>query len=105
MQQAGASGGLGGVGAREMVAELNERINILMAENAVMADQVLLFVLLPMLSSRESLPDFYSAQRCCRRKGHSFPPALARFLCAANASLIISAIRFENNSKKNTRKR
>lgn len=40
MQQAGASGGLGGVGAREMVGELNERINILMAENAVMADQV-----------------------------------------------------------------
>lgn len=41
MQQAGASGGLGGVGAREMVGELNERINILMAENTVMADQVL----------------------------------------------------------------
>lgn len=40
VQQAGASGGLGGVGAREMVAELNERINILMAENTVMADQV-----------------------------------------------------------------
>lgn len=40
VQQAGASGGLGGVGAREMVEELNERINILMAENTVMADQV-----------------------------------------------------------------
>lgn len=40
VQQAGASGGLGGVGAREMVGELNERINILMAENTVMADQV-----------------------------------------------------------------
>ncbi|CAM9212001.1 unnamed protein product, partial [Laminaria digitata] len=39
VQQAGASGGLGGVGAREMVGELNERINILMAENTVMADQ------------------------------------------------------------------
>lgn len=42
VQQAGASGGLGGIGAREMVGELNERINILMAENTVMADQVLL---------------------------------------------------------------
>lgn len=40
VKQAGASGGLGGVGAREMVGELNERINILMAENTVMADQV-----------------------------------------------------------------
>lgn len=40
VQQAGASGGLGGVGAREMVGELNERINVLMAENTVMADQV-----------------------------------------------------------------
>lgn len=40
VEQAGASGGLGGVGAREMVEELNERINILMAENTVMADQV-----------------------------------------------------------------
>ncbi|CAM9214818.1 unnamed protein product [Ectocarpus sp. 12 AP-2014] len=39
VQQAGASGGLGGVGAREMVGELNERINVLMAENTVMADQ------------------------------------------------------------------
>lgn len=39
VQQAGASGGLGGIGAREMVGELNERINILMAENTVMADQ------------------------------------------------------------------
>eukprot|EP00752_Nemacystus_decipiens_P012773 g11312.t1 len=39
VQQAGASGGLGGVGAREMVGELNERISILMAENTVMADQ------------------------------------------------------------------
>lgn len=42
VEQAGASGGLGAVGAREMVGELNERINILMAENTVMADQVLL---------------------------------------------------------------
>lgn len=40
VQQAGAAGGLGGIGAREMVGELNERINILMAENTVMADQV-----------------------------------------------------------------
>lgn len=40
VQQAGASGGLGGAGAREMVGELNERINILMAENTVMVDQV-----------------------------------------------------------------
>ncbi|CAM9903980.1 unnamed protein product [Pylaiella littoralis] len=39
VEQAGASGGLGAVGAREMVGELNERINILMAENTVMADQ------------------------------------------------------------------
>lgn len=40
MQQAGAAGGLSGIDAREMVGELNERINILMAENTVMADQV-----------------------------------------------------------------
>lgn len=39
VEQAGTSGGLGAVGAREMVGELNERINILMAENTVMADQ------------------------------------------------------------------
>ncbi|CAM9333373.1 unnamed protein product, partial [Ectocarpus sp. 4 AP-2014] len=39
VHQAGASGGLGGVGAREMVGELNERVNVLMAENTVMADQ------------------------------------------------------------------
>ena len=41
MQQTGASGGLGALGAKEIVEELNERINILMAENTVMADQVL----------------------------------------------------------------
>lgn len=40
MQQSGASEGLGALGAREMIEELNERINILMAENTVMADQV-----------------------------------------------------------------
>lgn len=40
VQQTGAAGGLGGIGAREMVGELNERINILMAENTIMADQV-----------------------------------------------------------------
>ncbi|CAM9533036.1 unnamed protein product, partial [Sphacelaria rigidula] len=39
VQQTGAAGGLGGIGAREMVGELNERINILMAENTIMADQ------------------------------------------------------------------
>jgi chromosome segregation ATPase len=32
-------GGVGGVAMREMVGELNERINILMSENAIMADQ------------------------------------------------------------------
>jgi uncharacterized coiled-coil protein SlyX len=35
-----AAGGSGpGVGAREMIDELNERVTILMAENALMADQ------------------------------------------------------------------
>lgn len=54
VQQAGASGGLGGVGAREMVGELNERINILMAENTVMADQVL--PLLKICANEQALP-------------------------------------------------
>lgn len=40
MQQAGTSEGLGALGAREMIEELNERIKIVMAENTVMADQV-----------------------------------------------------------------
>ncbi|KAG5182592.1 hypothetical protein JKP88DRAFT_348798 [Tribonema minus] len=39
VQQTGADRGLHGAGAREMVDELNERISILMAENALMAEQ------------------------------------------------------------------
>ncbi|CAM9297957.1 unnamed protein product, partial [Chrysoparadoxa australica] len=39
VQQTDANGGLVGMGAKEMVDELNERINILMAEMALMADQ------------------------------------------------------------------
>ncbi|CAM9407870.1 unnamed protein product [Phaeothamnion confervicola] len=39
VQRTEASNGLGGAGARELLDEMNERVNILMAENALLADQ------------------------------------------------------------------
>lgn len=74
------------MGAREMVGELNERINILMAENAVMADQVMLLLLFPMSSSPEVLHQALSPQ-----EGMLLQPSHA-FLRAAIVWLIVSAI-------------